>query len=85
MLDAVTETVDSSELGKLISYIRGFVSKLEAEKIRERTMRGRRARAMSGKLPNNSHARLYGYHYIKGEGIRIVNDDQAKWVREMFR
>ena len=40
-LEAVTETVDSSELGKLISYIRGFASKLEAEKIRERTMRGR--------------------------------------------
>ncbi|GAG91185.1 unnamed protein product, partial [marine sediment metagenome] len=39
-LEAVTETVDSTELGKLISYIRGFASKLEAEKIRERTMRG---------------------------------------------
>ena len=27
-LEAVIETVDSSELGKLISYIRGFFSKL---------------------------------------------------------
>ena len=47
-LEAVTETVDSSELGKLISYIRGFASKLEAEKIRERTMRGRKAKAKQG-------------------------------------
>ena len=33
-LEAVTETVDSTELGKLISYVRGFASKLEAEKIK---------------------------------------------------
>jgi site-specific DNA recombinase len=89
ILEAVTETVDSSELGKLISYIRGFASKLEAEKIRERTMRAKRARALSGKLPGNSHARLYGYHYIKGkgdgQGIRIINDEEARWVREIFR
>ena len=36
-LEAVTEDINTSELGKLISYIRGFASKLEAEKIRERT------------------------------------------------
>ena len=30
-LEAVTEGVDNSELGKLISYIRGFASKLNAE------------------------------------------------------
>ena len=44
-LETVTEDVDNSELGKLISYIRGYASKLEAEKIRERTIRGKRARA----------------------------------------
>ncbi len=43
-LEAVTETVESSEVGKLISYIRHFASKLEAEKIRERTLRGKQAR-----------------------------------------
>jgi site-specific DNA recombinase len=88
-LEAVTETVDSSELGKLISYIRGFASKLEAEKIRERTMRGRRARAISGKLPGNSHARLYGYRYALGkgigEGVRYINEEEARWVREIYR
>jgi site-specific DNA recombinase len=89
ILEAVTETVDSSELGKLISYIRGFASKLEAEKIRERTMRGKKARALSGKLPANSHARLYGYRYAPGkgigEGVRYINEEEARWVREIYR
>jgi site-specific DNA recombinase len=42
-LEAVTETVDSTEVGKLITYIRGFAAKLEAEKIKERSVRGRKA------------------------------------------
>ena len=56
-LEAVTEDVDNSELGKLISYIRGFASKLEAEKIRKRTMRGKMAKAqpqVKGKLLKKS-------------------------------
>ncbi len=32
-LTLVTETVDSSDLGRLITYIRGYAAKLEAEKI----------------------------------------------------
>ncbi len=30
-LEAVTETVESTDLGKLISYIRGYASKVEAQ------------------------------------------------------
>ena len=85
----VTETVDSSDLGRLITYIKGYAAKLEAEKIRERTMRGKRTRALAGKLPANSHANLYGYNYMPGkgigEGIRYVNENEAKWVREIYR
>ena len=87
-LEAVTETVDSSELGKLINYIRGFASKLEAEKIRERTMRGKRAKAMEGKIPSGGYQNLYGYDYIgvkeKQGGRRIINENEATWVRQMF-
>jgi len=87
-LEAVTETIDSSELGKLISYIRGFASKLEAEKIRERTMRGKRARAAAGRLPSGTGHKLYGYDYVKGkhvgEGVRYINATEAEWVRRMF-
>ncbi|MFC2026395.1 recombinase family protein [Chloroflexota bacterium] len=89
ILEAATETVDSSEVGKLISYIRGFASKLEAQKIRERTMRGKKARALAGKLPANSHAHLFGYSYLPGkgigEGVRYVNEQQADVVRQMYQ
>ncbi|MBA7630781.1 hypothetical protein ES703_38306 [subsurface metagenome] len=87
-LEAVTETVDSSELGKLISYIRGFASKLEAEKIRERTMRGKKAKARMGQIPGGGFARTYGYDYIKvaheNGGRRVINETEAKWVRQIY-
>ena len=85
----VTEPMDNSMEGQLLSFVRGWASKLEAVKIRERTMRGRMERAKAGKLPGGGHARLYGYVYIKGkeqgQGVRIENPDESKWVKEMFR
>jgi len=86
-LEAVTEDVDNSELGKLISYIRGFASKLEAEKIRERTMRGKKARAKEGRMPGGG-AKIYGYDYIKvgdeNGGRRVINENEAKWVCQIY-
>jgi len=87
-LEAVTETVDSSELGKLISYIRGFASKLEAEKIRERTMRGKKAKAKLGQIPGGGFARTYGYDYVKkagnNGGRRVISETEARWVRQLY-
>jgi site-specific DNA recombinase len=85
----VTETIDSSDLGKLITYIKGYAAKLEAEKIKERTMRGRKARALAGKLPGGSNTKLYGYNYLPGrgigEGVRYINEEEAEWVRRIFK
>jgi len=87
-LEAVIETVDSSELGKLISYIRGYASKLEAEKIRERTMRGKRARAKEGRIPSGGGTTIYGYDYIKvsqeNGGRRVINETEAYWAGQMY-
>jgi site-specific DNA recombinase len=87
-LETVTEDVDNSELGKLISYIRGYASKVEAEKIRERTMRGRRARAKEGRFCSGG-AKLYGYDYIKvsqeNGGRRVINKIEASWVQKMYQ
>ena len=84
-----TETLDSTDMGKLISHIKGYSAKLEAEKIKERTSRGMRTRALSGRLPNGRGGRLYGYLYLKGKGegrgIRIPNEDEAEVVRDIFR
>ena len=88
-LETITEDVDNSELGKLISYVRGYASKVEAEKIRERTMRGKRARAREGRFSSGSGARLYGYDYIKmsqeNGGRRVINETEASWVRQTYQ
>ena len=88
-LEAVTEDVDNTELGKLISYIRGFASKLEAEKIRERTTRGRKAKAKLGHIPGGGFATTYGYDYIKKQdghsGRRVINNGEASIVRQMYQ
>jgi len=84
----VTETIDSSDLGKLITYIKGYAAKLEAEKIRERTIRGIKERIKAGRMPSGRRARLYGYTYLSGkgtgEGVRYINEPEAKWVKQIF-
>jgi len=87
-LEAVTEDVDNSELGKLISYIRGFASKLEAEKIKERTSRGRKAKAKQGMIPGGGFSHIFGYDYInkigQQSGRRVINENEAEIVRKIY-
>ena len=64
----VTETIDSSDMGKLIMYIKGYAAKLEVGKIRERSIRGKRVRAQRGKLSIGRGSKMYGYSYIPGKG-----------------
>ena len=72
-LTLVTEDLDNSDIGLLITYIKGYAAKSEAEKIKERTMRGKRERIRNGKLPTGRGI-LYGYDYDKEHGINIAND-----------
>ncbi len=83
-LESVTEDISNSELGKLISYIRGFASKLEAEKIRERTMRGKMAHIENGRLPQGTGIGVYGYKWDKSAGRRTIIDHEAETVRKIF-
>ncbi len=83
-LEAVTETMDSSELGRLINYIRGFASKLEAEKIKERTTRGKLALLKDGKLPQGTGLGVYGYIWMPDEKRRAVYEAEAEVVRRVF-
>ena len=88
-LETVTEDVDNSELGKLISYIRGYASKVEAEKIRERTMRGKRARAKKGGYQAGVAwvfmAMTISKWHRKTAGRRVINETEATWVRQMYQ
>lgn len=88
LLESVTEDIDRTPLGEAITYLRGTFSQIEAEVIRERTMRGKKAKAEQGRVPCGGYARLYGYDYVKASekngGRRVVNGNEAKWVRQMF-
>ena len=89
LLIFVTEPLDNSMEGQLLGFVRGWASKLEVVKIRERSIRGKRSRALAGRLPSGTGHKLYGYHYIAGkgvgEGVRYINEAEAKWVKEIYR
>lgn len=81
----VSEPLDSTPEGKLISYVKGYAAQIEREKTRERTMRGKEATARSGRLPVGTGAGLYGYSYDKTTKTRRILDSEAATVRHIFR
>jgi len=70
-LEAATETVDNSEVGKLVFYIKGYAAKLDAERRRDATGRGKQAMLKNGKLPQGTGIGIYGYQWIKEYKKRI--------------
>jgi len=73
-LEAVTESVDNTEVGKLITYIKGFSAKLEVERLRDRMGRGFKARVFDKKLPI-TFREPYGYTWDKESTRLMPNDD----------
>jgi len=78
----ITHDYDASPEGKMFFSIRGAISAFEKAKIRERTMRGKRSKALSGKLVFDDG--LYGYDYDKEKSMYTINEDEAKNVRTIF-
>jgi len=83
-LEAVTEPIDDSEFGRFINYTRHLVSKLEVERIKERTMRGKRARLKEGRLPQGTGVGIYGYDWDEEAKRRVINEAEAVVVRRIF-
>ena len=83
-LEAATETVDNSEVGKLVFYIKGYAAKLDAERRRDATGRGKQAVLKSGRLPQGTGIGIYGYQWIKEYKKRIPIEREAKIVKRMF-
>jgi site-specific DNA recombinase len=44
----VTEGLDSTPEGQMMQSVRGYVTEVERQKIKERTSRGKRARLLAG-------------------------------------
>lgn len=81
----VTEPLDDSPEGQLIRFVRGYAAKVEHEKLRERAMRGRRARAESGKLMAGNRP-LYGYQWRDSAKTALVpNAVTTPIVQRIFR
>jgi site-specific DNA recombinase len=59
-LECVKRQIDDSPEGQLVQYAQGFVARMEYEKIKERTQRGRRARVEKGALYGTKDAK-FGY------------------------
>jgi site-specific DNA recombinase len=83
-VEFVTEPLDDTPEGQLIRFVRGYAARVESEKIRERSLRGRRARVVNGKI-HGQGIELYGYRRDKVRGIREVYDPEAAVVRDIFR
>ncbi|GBG56226.1 putative DNA recombinase [Sporomusaceae bacterium FL31] len=78
----VTGDYDASPEGRLFFNMKGAVSAYEKEKIRERTSRGRRAKAQKGKIVLNSHP--FGYDWDAENSMYIVNQEEAAIVRQIY-
>lgn len=83
-LISVTEDIDNSPEGRLMQAIRGYMADAELEKIRERCVRGKRQKALNGRVLRGG-TDLYGYGYDAERGVRTVNEREAATVRQMFR
>jgi site-specific DNA recombinase len=83
-VEFVTEPLDYSPEGQLIRFVRGYAAKIEHEKIKERTWRGRLARVQAGKpIPGNRPP--YGYQWADASKSALLLDDAtAPVVRRIF-
>ncbi len=84
LLEAATESVDNSEVGKLVFYIKGYAAKLDAERRRDATGRGKQALVKSGTLPQGCGIGIYGYKWDSKTKKRIPLEHEAKVVKTMF-
>jgi len=81
----VTESIDGGPIGELINFVRGFAAKLEANKIKERTLRGKEALAKAGGMPGG-FGRYQGYLGLRYESNtkRLVHTEQISTAKEIL-
>jgi DNA invertase Pin-like site-specific DNA recombinase len=75
--------IENNAIGKFILSTYAMSAEKEREDIVDRTWRGKRARLMSGKVPNYG-CNPYGYRRDKEKGVRIIHDGEAEIVRLIF-
>lgn len=81
-LHFMTGDYDASSEGKLFFSLRGAIAEFEKDKIRERTVRGKRSKALSGKLVYNDKA--YGYKYDADKSMYVIDEVEAEVIKTIF-
>jgi site-specific DNA recombinase len=83
-LEFVTESFEDSAVGRFLRSAKAFAAEVEHEKIKERTLRGKRTRGEKGKIHNHG-AELYGYQRDKARGVRVIEESEARIIRRIFQ
>lgn len=79
----VLERFDASPEGQMNYQMKGVFAEYERAKIRERTMRGKRAKLRAGKAVCDSH--IYGYDFDRASSSYVVNPSEAAVVRRVYK
>lgn len=82
-LTFVTGDYDCSPEGRLFFSLKGAIAAYEKAKIRERTYRGRRAKAAKGKIVSNAHP--FGYDWDKKNSMYIINEQEAIVIKTIYK
>lgn len=83
-LEFVTESFEDSAVGRFMRSVQSFFAEIEHEKIKERTTRGKLARAHAGR-PMVGPKPRYGYAWADdGKTRLVVNEDEAAVVRRIY-
>jgi hypothetical protein len=80
--------LDPNDLESIERYLsKATQSQAYVQTLKTNTSRGLRARALDGKIQNGRGG--YGFTYVpgknRGEGIRKINEEQARWIRQWVR
>jgi site-specific DNA recombinase len=83
-VEFVLQNFEDTAIGRFMRSAKAFAAEVEREKFMERSMRGRQARARSGKLlPSRP---IYGYRWRTADKSALdVDDAQAAIVLRIFR
>lgn len=73
---------EATSEGELMYKFQGIVAEYEKEKIKERTMRGKRGKALKGLVI--SDAKPFGYIFDRKKNTYVINNTEAELVRMIF-
>ncbi len=77
-VECVLREIDDTPEGRLMLSILGYTATVERERIRERTMRGRKARAERDKRLLGQGREKYGLKFIEDRSKYVPNDEAVK-------